>query len=179
MSGDVIIKYCRFLYNKEYRGQGTAIHYSTSISYVNLTVANCEFSANSYAKSVVYFGPSFTNNLSTSDIHIQDCSFNCNSGVPIYLSNQKLDISGKMEFVNNTAENGGGIYISDYSKVIFHNTTSAKFVHNVAYNNGGAIYLTNHSNILFKDNPTSYDNNNPVMLKDKILFHQNTASKIW
>ena len=174
MSGDVIIEYCRFLYNKEYRGHGTAIHYTSSVSYGNVTVANCEFSGNIYALSVVYFGPSFTNNLQTCDICIRDSSFYCNKGVPIYLSNQKLHIYGKMEFVNNTAKNGGGIYISNYSEVIFQNTTSANFVHNVAYY-GGAIYLTNYSSIMFKNNPAPYKNN-PFMHKEMILFHQNIAN---
>ena len=72
MPGDIIIEYCRFLYNKEYRGHGTAIHYSSSVSYVNLTVANCEYSGNSHAPSVIYFGPSFTSNLHNADIRIQD-----------------------------------------------------------------------------------------------------------
>ena len=89
VSGDVIIEYCRFLRNKQYRGHGTAIRFSSSISYVKLTIANCNFYANSYAQSVIYFGASFTSNLHTSHIHIQDTSFHYNTAIPIYLSNQK------------------------------------------------------------------------------------------
>ena len=173
VSGDVIIEHCNFLYNERYRGHGTAIHYLSSISYVNLTIANCKFYDNSYAKSVVYFGPSFTN-LHSSHIHIQDSSFLYNKGVPIYLSNQKLDIRGKMEFVSNAAKNGGGMYISNYSEVIFLSNTLANFTHNRAVINGGAIYLTNHSSVLFKDHPTldiSFGN------EISLTFYQNRASK--
>ena len=54
VSGDVIIEYCRFLHNKQYRSHGTAIHFSSSISYNNLTIANCNFYANSAMHKVWY-----------------------------------------------------------------------------------------------------------------------------
>ena len=181
-SGEVIIEYCKFLYNKQYRDHGTAIYYSSSISYVNLTIANCEFLGNSYAKSVVYIGPFFTNILHTSDIHIQDSSFCFNNGVPIYVSNQKVNIKGKMEFDSNTAENGGGIFISDYSEVIFQNTTVVNFMYNTAYSNGGAIYLTNHSrlSLKFQYHSILYQAENSPdneMLKETFTFYHNRATK--
>ena len=172
MSGDVIIEYCNFLYNKQYKGHGTAIHYSSSISYVNLTIAKCEFSGNSYALSVVYFGPSFTTSLHTSDNCIEDSIFYYNIGTPIYLSSQKLDIRGKLKLYGNTARSsGGGIYISDYSEVIFQNTTLVDLMYNRAYTNGGAIYLTNHSRILFKDHLNSDSSKIPLK------FYRNRASQ--
>ena len=170
MHDDVIIDHCKFLYNNKYREHGTAIHFSSSISHVTLTIANCNFSYNNFAKSVTYFGP---NNLYTSDIHMKDSSFYNNNGVPIYLSNQILNIHGKMKFDSNTAENGGGMYISDYSKVIFQSNSSVNFTYNTAKINGGAIYLTTYSRVLFKDHSllnTSF--NNKILL----TFHQNRAN---
>ena len=171
MSGDIIIEHCNFSYNKQYRGHGTAIHYSSSISYVNLTITKCEFSSNSDALSVVYFGPSFTNSLHTSDNSIKDSIFYYNIGTPIYLSSQKLDIRGKLQLNSNTAISGGAIYISDYSEVIFQNTTLVDFMYNRAHTNGGAIYLTNHSRILFKDHSKSDSSKIPL------TFYQNRAGQ--
>ena len=175
VSGDVILEYCRFLRNKQYGGHGIAIHFSSSISYVKLTIANCNFYANSYAQSVVYFGASFSSNLHTSHIHIQDTSFHYNTAIPIYLSNQKLNIHGKMDFHRNAAEAGGGINIRDFSEVIFQNTTSVNFTYNTADSRGGAIYLTNHSRVLFSTLYQTDDTFVNEKVSKTFMFYQNRA----
>ena len=158
MIGDVNIDHCNFLSNKQYEGHGTAIHYSSNIllaPQLIFNITNCMFSYNEGAKSVVYFGgQSLTNSL-----HLQNCKFNHNRAVPIYLSNQNLYISGNVKFYDNVAENGGGMFISDHSNVTFHKSAAVNFRNNngVAIRtiyNGGVIFLTNHSSIVFDDNST-------------------------
>ena len=154
VSGDVRINYCNFSSNKHYKGNGIAIHYSDSFNVntsLYLTITGCNFCYNEGAKSVVYFGH-------TTKVHehlcLQNSSFYQNEGVSIYLSNQTLHINGNIEFRNNVADRGGGMFISDYSNIEFYKSTEVNFVNNTADRYGGAIYITNHSSILFAENPT-------------------------
>ena len=110
-SENVNISYCTFLYNDNYSSHGTAIHYSTNVSYqdaLGVTIANCNFSYNS-STSVVYFGPT---SLYNPDCYLYYSSFYFNKGSPVYLSNQNLEIYGNNEFYGNVAENGGAIFLS-------------------------------------------------------------------
>ena len=159
VSGDVNINYCSFLYNKQYEDHGTTIHYSSNnnkliVSPFNIIVSNCNFFYNEGAKSIVYFGQPST--IHCDILNLSDSIFFHNKGVPIYLSNQDLLIHGDVKFHNNIAENGGGIFASDHSNVIFHKSSTVEFINNTAHTNGGAIFLTNHSSILFKGYSTSY-----------------------
>ena len=157
MIGDMNIEHCKFSSNKQYEGHGTAIHYSSNNVLtgppVTFIISGCHFLHNERAKSVVYFGPS-SSVKSCEYLSLQNSNFYHNRGVPVYLSNQNLCISGILDFYNNSVENGGGMFISDYSNVTFHDNATVNFTHNTANNNGGAIFLTNHSSILFKEHPT-------------------------
>ena len=183
---DVNIKYCSFLYAKKYEGHGTAIHYLSNnkliVSPFNIIVSNCNFLYNERAKSIVYFGQ--PSNKHYKVLNLRDSKFCHNKGVPIYLSNQNLSINGNVKFYNNSAENGGGIFVSDHSNVIFHKSGTVNFTNNAAQTNGGAIFLTNHSGILFISH--SRLNQNQVIYSDQIqansfmtrtiLFYKNTAN---
>ena len=172
MIGYVNIEHCNFSSNKQYEGHGTAIHYS-SINVltgppITFTITGCHFLCNERAKSVVYFGPS-SSVKSCEYLSLKNSNFHHNRGIPVYLSNQNLYISGNIEFYNNSAENGGGMFISDYSNVTFHDSATVNFTHNTANNNGGAIFLTNHSSILFKEHPTLYQcHNNELELVESL-----------
>ena len=188
MSGDVNINYCNFLYNKQYEGHGTAIHYSSNdmliSSPLKLMITGCSFFYNERAKSIVYFSHLSTNFKPCKYLKLQNSKFSQNNGVPMYLSNHDLHINGNIEFTYNIAENGGGIFISDHSNVIIHKSTTVNFVNNRATNNGGAIFLTNHSSILFDSYSTSYqcyDNKLFDTLDDQNIgslfnFYNNTAN---
>ena len=188
MSGDVNINYCNFLYNKKYEGHGTALHYSSNNILINsplkLMITGCNFFYNERAQSIIYFGHSlFTYVKFYEYLKLQNSKFHDNIGVPIYLSNQDLHINGRVEFSNNIAENGGGIFIGDHSNVTFHKSATVNFSNNTATNNGGAIFLTMHSSILFKDRSTSYqyhynelsDNLNDNNLGNLAIFFKNIA----
>ena len=182
MLGDVNIKDCSFSHNKQYEGHGAAIHYSNKMLLhcpINFMISGCNFFYNEGAKSIVYFDQRFTNLHEY--LNLQSSKFHYNKGVPIYLSHQDLHIHGSIEFYNNTAENGGAIFISDHSNVIFHKTAMVNFTNNSANNYGGAIFLTNHSSIIFKDNSTTYHFDNKLHKPDddpsftKVTFYNNIA----
>ena len=171
MIGDVNINHCNFSSNKQYEGHGTAIHYNSSNTFpLNFTITNCIFSYNEGSNSVAYFGQS-----SIASLYLKNLKFNNNKGVPIYLSHQNLHISGNIEFCNNIAENGGGIFISDYSNVTFHKSATVNFTHNRANDNGGAIFLTNHSSIVFKEHITCHDGQTLQMESITVMLHNNRA----
>ena len=156
VSGDININHCNFLYSKHYRGHGSAIYYSSIFSLfawpLNFIISKCTFSYNEDAKSLVYFGHSLTKMYRY--LRITNSDFHHNKGVPIYISNQNLYLSGNIKFYNNTADNGGGIFIANYSNVIFYQCAQVQFSNNMANNHGGAIFLTTHSSIIFEDSCT-------------------------
>ena len=157
VSGYVNINQCNFIYNK-FEGHGTAIYYSSnmSLSSFQLTffIASCNFCHNERAQSVLYFGPSSFN--SCEYLHLQNSIFCLNMAVPVHITNQNLYINGIIEFNGNVAENGGGIYIINYSNVCIYRSAVISFYNNKADNNGGAIFLTNHSSISFKEKCTDH-----------------------
>ena len=190
MIGDVNIDHCSFSSNKKYKGHGTAIHYSSNNmskgSAVEFMITDCKFLHNENAKSVAYFDQSSATKL-CENLNLQNSIFYANKGAPVYLSNKNLHIHGNIEFCNNIAENGGGIFISDHSKVTFHKSATVNFMHNRANNNGGAIFLTNHSSVVFKEHPTTlyqchdntlYDNHGDQYLAKSltVTFYNNAAN---
>ena len=141
MIGDVIIDHCNFLSNKQYEGHGSAIHYSSNnilkslATSIKFMIIGCNFLHNEGAESVVYLSQSSAKLCEY--LKLQNSKFHNNIAIAIYLSNHNLYISKNIEFYNNTAEHGGGFFISDYSNVTFHKDAVVNFTHNRANNSGG------------------------------------------
>ena len=165
-----------------------AIHYSSNDVSTNSLIFIIVDSNFEGAKSVVYFDQSSESAGSCKYLYLQNLSFYHNKEIPIYLSNQNLYISGNIEFIGNVVENGGGIYISNYSNVTVYKSAIVKFTHNRANRNGGVIFLTNHcySSIVFKKHyvlQICYDNNLFYTVGDQyhtesliiVTFYNNTA----
>ena len=155
VSGYININHCQFVYNSHYRGHGAAVHYSTN-NVTNhpqslLTMSNCNFSYNRDAKSLVYIENRILQH--SSNINLHSSKFCHNQGViSIYVINQKLYLSGKILFHNNTAINGTGMYIRDHSTIALHKNSNIEFSENTADYVGGAVFLKNHSVLLFNEN---------------------------
>ena len=149
---DVYINHCNFTNNNFYNLHGAAI-YCLMSDWLKVNINNCIFSYNGNAQSIVYLEYEYSEyyyflNLNTS-------SFHNNQGVSVFLSKGiVLRISGEVSFENNVAENGGGIYISDNSTVIFDENSSAKFINNSVNHNGAAIFVTHHSYVIFDQSST-------------------------
>ena len=151
MLGDVSINNCMFMDNSHYRGHGTAVHYSSNTrkcSNFEITISKCSFSYNKM-KSLVYL----ENRLSKCNkIRFNNCIFYGSQGTSLYAINHNIYLNKKFLFQNNTALNGTGIYISDYSTVVFDKDSDVTFTQNSANYRGGAIFLSNHSILLFEHN---------------------------
>ena len=157
--GDVTICDCKFTNNNDYMGHGAAIQFSSndtrnSFQYV-LTISRCNFSYNAM-NSLIYFENARLNFV---EAILINSTFYRNQGISLYAINSRIHLIGKSCFQNNSAENGAGIFIKDYSHVIFYKT-SITFIKNSAHSRGGAILLTNHSICSFDHNSNVTFNNN-------------------
>ena len=165
VTGDVNINHCQFVYNSHYRGHGAAVHYSSSnvTNHLQLVfaISYCNFTSNKGVNSLVYI----KNRISEHAINVMFCCSNfChNQGTSIYVINQKLSLSGKLLFHNNTAKSGTGFYITDHSTVIFDRNSNVIFIQNSANHEGGAVFLSNHSTVLFDQNSNIKFNHNKAI----------------
>ena len=165
VSGYVNINHCQFVNNNHYRGYGAAIHYSSSNGesshmYNKLswfTINNCNFAYN-YAKSLVHFKN--TASAKHYNITFRSAKFCHNQGISVYAVNQNIHLNEINIFQNNTAENGAGIYISDYSFVIFGENSSTALIKSFVNFNGGTVFLKNYSSIIFDQNSVTTFNAN-------------------
>ena len=158
MQYEVYINQCNFTNNNYYNFHGVAI-YCSIYADLKVNINNCIFRYNGNAQSIVYFVYNYFNNYQI--LNLNSSSFHNNQGVSVYLStNIVLYISGEVLFGDNVAENGGGIYISYYSTVVFDESSNAKFINNFVNHNGAAIFSTLHSYIIFDQNSIVTFNDN-------------------
>ena len=158
VSGDININDCKFV-NSYYGGHGAAVYYLSNDARNTQSVfiiSNCNFSYNRM-KSLVYLE---NTSLKYNKLMLTNSIFGNNQGISIYAIHHIIDLNGKVLFHNNIAENGAGIYIHDYSTVVFNNNSNVAFIQNAAVNSGGAVFLRNHSVCLFDHNSVAKFNNN-------------------
>ena len=131
-SSGVNITHCKFISNTGYRDHGAAIHCSSNNS---------------------------VNKTDGANFSLSNSIFHNNHGVSVYLTNCVLYINGEVSFEHNTADNGAGLYISNFSQVLFGEKSNVKFTNNSANHmyhitsgHGAAIFLNGHSSVLFDQN---------------------------
>ena len=104
------------------------------------------------------------------------CSFHNNNGNrslggAIYASHiTVLNISGTNNFINNSAEDGGAIYVHN-TRVSFSGTNN--FINNVATGDGGAIYASHTTQVSFSGN-SNFINNSAARNGGAIYTSHNT-----
>ena len=154
VSGNITINNCNFAFNNKSVGHGIALYYVSRMihdSNIQFIISNCNFIKNGISgKSVVYISSS--NNKSMEQIIFTNVSFLNNQAVPIYISHQNVSTDGSALFKGNVGHESGGIFITNNSNIIFHNS-DATFSSNKAYN-GGALHIKDNSNVTFKGNCT-------------------------
>ena len=124
ISGSVNINNCKFTHNNNYNNHGTAIHYSSNDdAQLVFMINNCTFDYSEGA-SIVYL---YQSGILQKNLILQNVKFNNNQGVPLYILNQKLDINGLVLFEENTAASGGGLFVSDFTSVIFNENSIVMF----------------------------------------------------
>ena len=158
VSGDIIIIIinCNFINNNRYRGHGIAVLYLQMEHFISYIIKNCSFHSNGPVKGIVYISKNYEETRDNSKLlskllSIQNSEFKNNQGVPVYLPNyMNVHIKGEVTFSDNSAENGAGIFIGDYSTVTFDQNSSVTFFNNSVTYNGAAIFLNSHSNVIFE-----------------------------
>uniref|UniRef100_A0A1X7UE90 Right handed beta helix domain-containing protein n=1 Tax=Amphimedon queenslandica TaxID=400682 RepID=A0A1X7UE90_AMPQE len=96
---------------------------------------------NLYAKNAT-ISPAFAMTVKISNVNsvsINNCTFSSNKGSGLGLINTYVTFNGDVYFINNTAYNGGGIYMISSSVLFLSLGSLLKFVGNHANNSGGAI----------------------------------------
>ena len=162
VSGNINISYCSFIHNSQYRGHGAAIHYSSSnlinCQQVSFAISDCNFMYNKHAESLVYIEnkiPDCNNN-----IIFHSSKFCHNQGSSVYAISQNIYFAKRLLFQNNTGKNGTGIYIRDYSNVIFGKNLEVTFIQNFANLSNGIVFLSNNSSVIFNQNSlATFDGN--------------------
>ena len=70
-----------------------------------------------------------------------DCSFVDNRGSPIIAYRSHFNVSGTLNFINNTGYEGGAVAFHDDSSMSVQNNTEVLFAGNYAQHVGGAIFV--------------------------------------
>ena len=183
MSGNVSINSCKFVSNNYFEGNGTAIHYISKIRHhfkFQFMIINCNFTQNgaSYDTSLVYISPS--SNQSVEQVYFINNTFLSNPGGLIYISYQKVIVSGFLMFEKNKVSSGARMFIINHSNIIFKNS-SVKFINNMVTDNGRALHIQN-SNIVFCVTTTVKLHDNKAILyitqNSNVTFEENSTLNV-
>ena len=161
-------------------GHGAGVymsHQSCDSCLVNgsYTIKQCTFENISNINSVVYYSTSNHSRYST-NLLIENCTFNSNHGTALYLVNSNLIFcKGFTVFENNTAEHGAALYMDLNSRITFDLNSEVLFSKNEAQRYGGAIFCS------VSPNSDCYRNISDTLLvlnadNGMIQFSENVAS---
>ena len=175
VSGNITINNCMFAFNNKSVGHGTALYYVSKIKHgskFQFTISNCNFIENGFSgKSVVYI--SSLNNKSVEQMIFTNVSFLNNQAVPIYISHQNIHAIGSILLEGNVADESGGIFITNNSNVVFHNS-DIKLSNNTAMHNGGAFHIQNNCKVTFKGSCIVTIKNNKATLGGGLYVSSNS-----
>ena len=109
-------------------------------AYIKMQYTN--FDQNKGDNSVVYIATKqIGSTRNRIKLLVNTSTFTNNIGSPMYLSTCDVKLSGNLLFKNNTAENGGAMYLNQGTTVTIDDEASVQFIGNAATLNGGAIYV--------------------------------------
>ena len=137
----ILVKASEFISNQS-PGHGAALYiYIQDIKGGNIQIQDTIFNQNIAGNSVVYI--TLESFLQDSDIKllVNGSTFINNVASSMYLSGCDVELSGIIFFRNNTAENGGAMYLNQGTRITIANETKVQFIDNTAILNGGAIYV--------------------------------------
>ena len=174
----VLIKECEFFNNTStYSDHGTALYISYNNDYSNehpsISIKNSKFHCNHGRYSVIY--------LNNMYLVVHSSNFTHNTASSIYLVNSNLECTGTVIFANNTADNGGAVYMAQGSQFIFRRT-NVQFINNLVTKYGGAIQIdlpyncpTNLFSVInFNDYMVSFVNNAAGISGNSLYFYAPT-----
>ena len=139
---NIHVKECQFVGNESPSHGAALFIYTEQFEQSNIQIESTCFDRNLAGSSVVYITQDgftqFNNNI---NLQINALTFTNNVGSSMYLSACNVKSSGISIFENNTAENGGAMYLNQGTSMKVRNNTNLKFFNNTATQNGGAIYV--------------------------------------
>ena len=139
--------------------------------YVQIVKSN--FDQNIAGNGVVYITQNgCTQESNDMEVFVSVSEFTNNVASSMYLSACQLGLSGIVLFKNNTAKNGGAMYVDQGTIVTIDDNTTVQFISNTATLNGGAIYVNLLCNSLRSDSTFGFDNS----LNCSVMFINNSAT---
>ena len=137
----IILEKCQFVSNLS-PGDGAALLlYTKEFDQCNIRMVNTHFDQNKADGSVVYIAQDDSTQGSNIALEVNTSTFTNNVASSMYLTGCDVQFSGVLLFKNNTAENGGAMYLDQGTTVTIENETTVQFIANTATLNGGAIYV--------------------------------------
>ena len=143
---DIIVQECQFIGNKS-PGHGAALFLyiedidTVAIYATNVQIVNTHFDQNIAGSSVVYMIQNDMTQYILLTVQVNSSTFTNNIGNSMYLSACVVQFIGVVLFKNNTAENGGAMYLDQGTRVTIENEPTVQLIDNRATLNGGAIYV--------------------------------------
>ena len=182
---NITVEECLFAHNWS-PGHGAALYISTegfSNSSNNIQIKDTNFDQNFAGSSVVCIvQDGFTQGENKRILQLNTLTFTSNVGSSMYISSCNVKMLGNLLFNNNTAENGGAMYLSQVNSTTIENESKIKFLNNTAKLNGGAVYVdficnnfNDNTNRFFYNASSSYSvsfiNNSATIAGNSIYFN--------
>ena len=138
----ISVKECKFMSNISPANGVVLYVYTVFFDDVEVQIERTLFDQNMASISVVYIAQeSYITQDDNIRVDLIASSFTNNVASSMFLSASDLQLSGVLLFENNTAENGGAMYLNQGSTVTINDEATVQFVANKATLNGGAIYV--------------------------------------
>ena len=169
----ILLKKCEFA-NNQSPGKGTVLYFLADNSIdAHIQIQDTNFNQNKGGRNIVDIATTqtdFTFNFTKIKLIVNTSSFTNNVGSSMHLSACDMKMSGNVLFKNNTAENGGAMYLNQRTTVTIEDEASVKFIGNTATLNGGAIYVD-----LLCDNSQQDTDTFSVLTNFSVTFINNSA----
>jgi len=137
----MLVSNCEFNDNAS-PGHGAALYIDDNFNTGdNLTssvhILNSAFTRNTATISVVYI----KSTRASSELWIRSSHFTDNIGTSLHVISNNLVLSGIVNFTNNSADNGAGLYLEKETVIEIADGAVVKFTDNLAEKQGGAIFV--------------------------------------
>ena len=139
----IYTKQCQFVSNKSPAHGAALFIYTEDFNDGSILVEDTHFDQNVAGSSVAYIRQdgSSQHNDNSKLLQVNASTFTNNVASSMYLSACDVEFLGKILFMNNTADNGGAMYLNQGTTVRIKNIANTQFIANTAAQNGGAIYV--------------------------------------
>ena len=139
-----LLKKCEFV-NNQSPSQGTVLYF-LAVNFIDahVQIQDTNFNQNKVGSNIVYIATTQSNfayNITKIKLIVNTLTFTNNVGNSMYLSSCNMKLSGNLLFKNNTADNGGAMYLNQGTSVTIEDEASVQFIGNTVTLNGGAIYM--------------------------------------